>query len=83
MRKRTSTKPRSTDFPVPPVECRTWSAHKKTAVVLAVRSGALSRADAYDRYMLSEEELAFWEMAFEQDGIAGLQLGRASSARSA
>jgi len=33
--------------------------------------------------MLSEEELAFWEMAFEQDGIAGLQLGRASSARSA
>lgn len=74
MRKSAPIRMPSMDFPLPPKECRTWSAHKKAAVVLAVRNGVLSRADAYTRYMLSEEELAFWELAFEQDGIAGLRL---------
>jgi len=41
--------------------------------VLAVRSGVLGRGEAYDRYMLSEEELSQWEEAFNRDGIAGLQ----------
>jgi len=49
-----------------------WSARKKAAVVLAVQSGTLGRREAYDRYMLSEEELSHWEEAFGQDGIAGL-----------
>jgi hypothetical protein len=41
--------------------------------VVAVQSGTLGRSEAYDRYMLSEEELSRWEEAFGQDGIAGLQ----------
>jgi predicted transcriptional regulator len=48
-------------------------------VILAIRSGAISRADAYDRYMMSEEELRSWETAFDDDGIAGLLLKRSPS----
>jgi hypothetical protein len=55
---------------------RRWNARNKAAVVLAVRSGALGRDEAYERYMLSHEELSEWEAAFDQDGIAGLQLKR-------
>ena len=59
---------------LPPAGCTTrWSAWKKAAVVVAVQSGTLSRSEAYDRYMLSEEELSRWEEAFDQYGIAGLQ----------
>lgn len=54
----------------------TWSAQRKAVVVLAVRSGQLARADAFDRYMLSEEELSEWEAAFDRDGVAGLQARR-------
>jgi hypothetical protein len=50
-----------------------WSALSKAAVVVAIRSGILSRSEAHHRYMLSEEELSRWEDAFGQDGIAGLQ----------
>jgi hypothetical protein len=51
-----------------------WSAWEKAAVVIAVRGGSLRLREAYDRYMLSEEEFARWEKAFDQDGIAGLQV---------
>ncbi len=62
---------------LPPAGSTTrWSAWKKAAVVVAVQSGTLSRSEAYDRYMLSEEELSRWEEAFGQDGIAGLQAKR-------
>src|SRR6266849_10396150 len=50
-----------------------WGAWKKAAVVVAVQSGTLGRSEAYERYVLSEEELSRWEEAFGQDGIAGLQ----------
>ena len=33
----------------------------------------ISLSEAFDRYMLSEEELSQWEEAFDRDGIAGLQ----------
>ena len=58
---------------LPPVGWKRWTAHNKAAVVVAIRSGILTRADAYERYMLSEEELSGWEEAFDLDGIAGLQ----------
>jgi hypothetical protein len=45
-------------------------------VVIAIRSGTLSRVEAYERYMLSEEELSGWEEAFDRDGLAGLQAKR-------
>ena len=60
--------------PLPPAGSTTrWTAWKKAAVVVAVQSGTLGRSEAYERYMLSEEELSRWEEAFGQDGIAGLQ----------
>ena len=68
----TSSKSRLADFPLPPAGCTSWSAHKKAAVVVAIRAGGLSRHDAYERYMLSDEELVAWEAVFELDGIAGL-----------
>jgi hypothetical protein len=76
MRNGALTTPSSIDFPLPPPDCRRWNARRKVAVVLAVRTGALSLGDAYDRYMLSAEELSAWEAAFEEDGIAGLQMKR-------
>ena len=56
-----------------------WTVWKKAAVVVAVQSGTLGRSEAYERYMLSEEELSRWEEAFGQDGIAGLQAKSLSS----
>jgi hypothetical protein len=82
MQKLASTKSSTVDLLLPPAGCRSWSAHKKAAVVVALRAGGLSRGDAYQRYMLSEEELASWEAAFELDGIAGLQARRAFLTRS-
>jgi predicted transcriptional regulator len=80
MSRSSSTSSAAVDFSLPPARCKIWTAYKKGAVVLAIRSGVLSRWDAYDRYMLSEEELSSWEVAFDQDGIAGLLLKRSSSA---
>ena len=58
---------------LPPAGWKRWRAHHKALVVIAIRSGTLTRADAHERYMLSEEELSGWEEAFDLDGIAGLQ----------
>jgi hypothetical protein len=58
---------------IPPAGLTRWGARKKARIVIAVRSGILSRFEAYNRYMLSEEELSQWEEAFNRDGIAGLQ----------
>jgi hypothetical protein len=61
---------------LPPAGWRRWSARNKAAVVIAVRSGTLGRAEASERYTLSEDELSEWEEAFDHDGIAGLQAKR-------
>ena len=68
---------------LPAPGCRSWSAHKKAAVVMAVRNGTVRLSEAYDTYMLSPEELASWEAAFDADGIAGLQVKRCAIHRSA
>jgi hypothetical protein len=62
---------------LPPAGCK-WSAQRKATVVIAIRSGMLSRVEAYERYMLSEEELSRWEEAFDRDGIGGLLAKRES-----
>ncbi len=75
MRRVRSTKPSVIDLArhLPPTGLTRWRAREKAAVVLAVRNGTLRINEAYDRYMLSEEELSRWEVAFDQEGIAGLQ----------
>jgi hypothetical protein len=69
---------------LPAAETKRWSARRKAAVVIAVRNGSIARADACERYALSEEELAGWEVAFDRRGIPGLRSGvRNSYARRA
>lgn len=60
------------DRHLPPAGWRRWSARSKAAVVIAVRNRRLGRAEAYERYMLADEELSQWEDAFDLNGIAGL-----------
>ena len=43
-------------------------------MVNALHDGTLTAAEIYERYLLTEEELADWEDAFERAGIAGLHL---------
>jgi transposase len=66
---------------IPPAGLARWDARKKARVVIAVRTGTLSRGEAYDRYLLSEEELSQWEEAFDREGIAGLQIKSRSDRR--
>lgn len=56
----------------PPPGTMTWSARRKAAVVIGVRSGTITRRDASERYLLSPEELAGWEAAFDRGGAPGL-----------
>ena len=49
--------------------------------MIAVRSGTLSRGEAFDRYLLSAEEFSQWEETFDREGIAGLQIKRRSDRR--
>jgi hypothetical protein len=60
---------------LPAAETRRWSSHRKAAVVIAVRTGIIARAEACERYALSEEELTAWEIAFQRSGIPGLRSG--------
>ena len=52
---------------------RTRNAEKtKAAILVAVRAGVITREEASRRYLLSKEELAGWEAAFDRAGIPGL-----------
>ena len=65
-----SAKPPPIDFQsyLPPAGWRiAWGTRSRAAVVIAIRSGTLSRVEAYERYMLSEEELSAWEEAFDSE----------------
>jgi hypothetical protein len=64
---------RETNLELPPADTKRWSSLRKAAVVVATRTGILSRMEACQRYMLSDEELAGWEVAFDRRGIPGLR----------
>jgi hypothetical protein len=64
------------DLTLPPSATARWSPRRKAAVVLAARSGIISREEAYRRYQLSPEELAAWEAALDQNGVPGLRSTR-------
>jgi hypothetical protein len=59
---------------LPPADTIRWSSHRKAAVVLATRAGVITREEARERYLLSDEELAGWEAAFDRNGIHGLRV---------
>jgi hypothetical protein len=64
------------DLVLPPPETKRWSSRRKAAILVAVRTGVITREEACQRYLLSEEELAGWEVAFDRSGIPGLLLRR-------
>lgn len=70
---RIAPKQRETNPELPPPDTKRWSSRRKAAVVVATRTGILSRMEASQRYMLSDEELAGWEVAFDRRGIPGLR----------
>jgi hypothetical protein len=59
---------------LPPEETKRWVARRKAAVVLAVRRGLITRAEACRRYQLSEEEFSSWQWSFDTYGIDGLRI---------
>jgi hypothetical protein len=64
---------------LPPSASIRWQASHKAAVIIAIRAGAITLSEACERYRLSHEELAAWEDAFDQDGMAALQAKYRSS----
>jgi len=77
----TTTSRDSADLVLPPPETKRWSSRRKAAVLAAVRTGVITREEACQRYLLSEEELASWEVAFDRAGIRGLLVVRLQSYR--
>jgi Protein of unknown function (DUF1153) len=64
------------DIVLPPADTKRWSPSRKAAVVAATRAGLITREEACERYMLSNEELGAWERALEQNGVPGLRSTR-------
>jgi hypothetical protein len=62
------------DLVLPSADTKRWSSRRKAAVVVAMRTGAITREEACVRYLLSYEELASWEAAFDRNGIPGLRV---------
>ena len=58
---------------LPEANTKRWSPRRKAAVVIAVRNGSIARSEACERYALSEEELAGWDVSFDRKGIPGLR----------
>ena len=75
--------PDKTRFVLPPADTKRWSSRRKAAVIVATRAAVITREEACRRYMLSDEELAGWEIAFDRSGIRGLRITSHSSDRGA
>jgi hypothetical protein len=60
------------DLPAP--DTRRWVASRKAIVVKAVVHGLLTRAEALERYALSEEEFEIWKQAVEKHGEQALKV---------
>jgi Protein of unknown function (DUF1153) len=66
MRKRDETE-------LPALNTRRWTIRRKAAVLQALHSGALTLAQALERYALSVEEIRAWERQVERHGLYGLR----------
>ena len=58
---------------LPPSDTRRWVASRKAAVIKAVASGLVTRAEALEMYLLSEDEFWEWETAVTEHGEAALK----------
>ncbi|QIE42743.1 DUF1153 domain-containing protein [Rhodobacteraceae bacterium SC52] len=61
---------------LPCADTRRWVASRKAVVAKAVLYGLIKRADAIDRYELSDDELSDWIRAVERHGLSGLKVTR-------
>jgi hypothetical protein len=61
---------------LPPENIRRWTIRRKAAVVEAVKSGQVTRAEICRRYQISEEEFRSWQRRYEAFGLPGLRLTR-------
>jgi len=61
---------------LPALKTRRWTIRRKAAVLQALRSGALTLAQALERYALSVEEIRAWERDLERHGLYGLRATR-------
>lgn len=59
-----------------------WTPGRKVAVVEAIRSGQMTRADAIERYDLTEDELLNWIGKVERYGPGGVRLRSIDERRS-
>ena len=58
---------------LPPAETTRWVASRKAAVVRAVIHGLMSRAEALEKYGLSDDEFDSWLSAVRRHGVAALR----------
>ena len=61
---------------LPPPNTRRWVVRRKAAVVIAVKTGAITIEQACQVYQLTEEEFLSWKHAFETHGFPGLRTTR-------
>lgn len=66
---------------LPPDDTRRWVASRKAAVVRALSFGLISRAEAIERYKLSDEEIDSWISAVERHGERALRTTRLQTYR--
>jgi hypothetical protein len=59
---------------LPPATTRRWVASRKAVVVRAVEHGLIGRAEAIERYSLSDEEFDGWQRAVHAHGIDALKV---------
>lgn len=59
---------------LPPAATRRWVASRKAVVVRAVEAGLISRAEALERYELSDEEFDSWQNAVLAHGVEALKV---------
>ncbi|MFD1196192.1 DUF1153 domain-containing protein [Seohaeicola saemankumensis] len=58
---------------LPPPDTRRWVASRKAAVVRGVLCGLITRAEALERYGLSDDEFDCWLRAIRDHGVAALK----------
>ena len=61
---------------LPAPNTRRWVVRRKAAVVIAVKTGAITIEQACQVYQLTEEEFLSWKHAFETHGFPGLRTTR-------
>jgi Protein of unknown function (DUF1153) len=66
---------------LPPADTKRWSPSRKAAVVEAARAGLATRQEICARYMMSDEELVAWELAYDRNGVPGLRTTRLQAYR--